>query len=148
MESEGIKVSVDGMNELSKYYLGLIDSYKNKIFQACGKTFNINSPKLLYFRNRNILFLKLRRKIHNQVRRRTINLHRIKIYKLATIDRNCDLAIDLKDCAVPNKFCGEVKKLFAEFELKIKCTACLKRISPPCRQIAIPKTRDSVPKYL
>lgn len=47
MESEGIKVSIDGMNELSKYYLGLIDSYKNKIFQACGKTFNINSPMQL-----------------------------------------------------------------------------------------------------
>ncbi len=47
MEDTGVKVSVDGMNELSKQYCELIESYKNKIFEACGKTFNLNSTSQL-----------------------------------------------------------------------------------------------------
>lgn len=39
-------------------------------------------------------------------------------YALATIDRNCDLDINLSDCAVPQKYSPEVKKLFTTFEFK------------------------------
>lgn len=37
-------------------------------------------------------------------------------YKLATIDRNCELKLELEDCAVPEKYGPDVKKLFAEYE--------------------------------
>ncbi|MDE7214248.1 MAG: DNA polymerase I, partial [Clostridia bacterium] len=47
MEETGVKVSVECMDELSKQYSELIEEYKNKIFEACGKTFNINSPAQL-----------------------------------------------------------------------------------------------------
>lgn len=47
MEEAGVKISIDGMNELSAHYSELIESYKNKIFEACGNTFNINSPSQL-----------------------------------------------------------------------------------------------------
>ena len=39
-------------------------------------------------------------------------------YKLATIDRNCDLDIILSDCVTPTKYNAEVKKLFGEFEFR------------------------------
>lgn len=39
-------------------------------------------------------------------------------YKLATIDRNCELEIDLQDCSVPVKYSAEVRKMFAGFEFK------------------------------
>ena len=39
-------------------------------------------------------------------------------YKLATIDRNCDLDIDLEKCVTPKKYSVEVRKLFAEFEFR------------------------------
>ena len=39
-------------------------------------------------------------------------------YKLATIDRNCELEIDLQDCSVPVKYSSEVRKMFAGFEFK------------------------------
>ncbi|MBE7088910.1 MAG: DNA polymerase I [Clostridiales bacterium] len=39
-------------------------------------------------------------------------------YKLATIDRNCLLDIELEDCALPKKFSIEVKKSFADLEFK------------------------------
>ena len=37
-------------------------------------------------------------------------------YKLATIDRNCELDIELADCAAPKKYNSEVKELFRDFE--------------------------------
>ena len=37
-------------------------------------------------------------------------------YKLATIDRECDLDIKLEDCTAPQKYSGEVKELFRDFE--------------------------------
>lgn len=37
-------------------------------------------------------------------------------YKLATIDRNCDLEINLENCVAPAKYSSDVKKLFADFE--------------------------------
>lgn len=39
-------------------------------------------------------------------------------YKLATINRDCDLDIQLENCKTPKKFGFEVKKLFADFEFK------------------------------
>lgn len=39
-------------------------------------------------------------------------------YKLATIDRNCEIDIDLKNCRTPQRFGIEVKKLFVDFEFK------------------------------
>lgn len=39
-------------------------------------------------------------------------------YKLATIDRDCNIDLKLEDCVAPKKFNEEVKKLFAEFEFK------------------------------
>lgn len=39
-------------------------------------------------------------------------------YKLATIDRNCELDLKLKDCVAPKKYGADVKKMFAEFEFK------------------------------
>ncbi len=37
-------------------------------------------------------------------------------YNLATIDRNCDIEVDLKDCVAPVRYGADVKKLFKEFE--------------------------------
>nr|MDE7438898.1 DNA polymerase I [Clostridia bacterium] len=37
-------------------------------------------------------------------------------YKLATIDRQCDLDIELENCVAPAKYSGDVKKLFGDFE--------------------------------
>lgn len=37
-------------------------------------------------------------------------------YKLATIDRDCELDIELQDCVAPQKYSGEVKELFRDFE--------------------------------
>jgi DNA polymerase-1 len=39
-------------------------------------------------------------------------------YKLATIDRYCQLDIKLENCLVPDKYSQEVKNLFAQFEFK------------------------------
>ncbi len=37
-------------------------------------------------------------------------------YQLATIDRNCELDIDLADCAAPVKYGADVKNIFKDFE--------------------------------
>ena len=39
-------------------------------------------------------------------------------YKLALIDRNCDVNVDLDDCLAPVKFSAGVRKIFAELEFK------------------------------
>ncbi len=39
-------------------------------------------------------------------------------YKLATIDRNCELDIKLEDCISPQKYNVEVKKIFRDFEFR------------------------------
>lgn len=39
-------------------------------------------------------------------------------YKLATIDRNCELDIELENCLAPEKYNAEVRKMFADFEFK------------------------------
>ena len=44
MEEEGVKISLDRLDELSIRFLGLIGDYKEKIYEACGKQFNVNSP--------------------------------------------------------------------------------------------------------
>ena len=47
MECEGVKISLDIMNELSTQFGIKIEEYKNKIYELCGKQFNINSPMQL-----------------------------------------------------------------------------------------------------
>lgn len=47
MERTGVKVSTEGLTELSKYFQNLLDECKNKIYKACGCEFNINSPAQL-----------------------------------------------------------------------------------------------------
>ncbi len=47
MESVGVKISLDGLNELSRNYQSIIEEYKSKIFKACGVQFNLNSPMQL-----------------------------------------------------------------------------------------------------
>ena len=37
-------------------------------------------------------------------------------YKLATINRNCDLNIELGSCIAPEKYDADVRKLFSDFE--------------------------------
>ena len=37
-------------------------------------------------------------------------------YKLATIDRECELNIEIEDCTAPKKYNSEVKELFRDFE--------------------------------
>lgn len=39
-------------------------------------------------------------------------------YKLAKIDRDCEIDLNLADCVAPKKFSGEVKKLFGELEFR------------------------------
>ncbi len=39
-------------------------------------------------------------------------------YKLATIDRSCELDLNIEDCAAPVKYGADVKKMFAEFEFR------------------------------
>lgn len=39
-------------------------------------------------------------------------------YTLATINRDCDLDVDLSKCAAPRKYSQEVKELFTSFEFK------------------------------
>ena len=39
-------------------------------------------------------------------------------YKLATIDRDCEVDIELSDCKTPAKFGGEVRKMFSELEFR------------------------------
>lgn len=39
-------------------------------------------------------------------------------YKLATIDRNCEIELNLEDCPAPKNYSMEVKRLFTEFEFK------------------------------
>lgn len=47
MERSGVKVSAEGLTELSKYFQNLLEECKKKIFAACGCEFNINSPAQL-----------------------------------------------------------------------------------------------------
>ena len=47
MEKTGVKVGVDRLNELSAQYQTLIEEYKKKIYEGCGREFNINSPMQL-----------------------------------------------------------------------------------------------------
>lgn len=47
MEQAGVKVGLDGLNGLSAQYQKLIEEYKMKIYEGCGKEFNINSPQQL-----------------------------------------------------------------------------------------------------
>lgn len=47
MEREGVKLSLDVLNELSERYEAIIAEYKNKIFEKCGQEFNLNSPTQL-----------------------------------------------------------------------------------------------------
>lgn len=39
-------------------------------------------------------------------------------YKLATIDRNCDIEVKLDDCKTPTEFSSEVRDMFVDFEFK------------------------------
>ena len=39
-------------------------------------------------------------------------------YKLATIDRNCEVDINLDDCKTPTEFSQEVRDMFVDFEFK------------------------------
>lgn len=39
-------------------------------------------------------------------------------YKLATIDRDCDVEIDLENCKTPTEFSNEVREMFIDFEFK------------------------------
>ncbi len=39
-------------------------------------------------------------------------------YKLASINRNCELNIKLEDCSAPEKYNAEVKKIFSDFEFR------------------------------
>ncbi len=45
MESLGVKVDVNELNNLGDKYLSLLEDIKQIIFNVCGCTFNINSPK-------------------------------------------------------------------------------------------------------
>ena len=47
MERSGVKVSTEGLTELSKYFQNILDECKKKIFESCGCEFNINSPAQL-----------------------------------------------------------------------------------------------------
>ena len=47
MERTGVKVSVNDMNELAKQFRGRAEDYKWKIYKACDKEFNLNSPMQL-----------------------------------------------------------------------------------------------------
>lgn len=39
-------------------------------------------------------------------------------YKLATIDRNCQIEVDLENCKTPTTFSSEVRDMFVDFEFK------------------------------
>lgn len=47
MENFGVTVSLDMLEELSKRYEALLSECRNKIYEACGCEFNINSPAKL-----------------------------------------------------------------------------------------------------
>ena len=47
MERSGVKVSAEGLKELSKYFQNLLEECKSKIYAACGCEFNVNSPAQL-----------------------------------------------------------------------------------------------------
>ena len=47
MERSGVKVSSEGLTELSKNFQTLLEEYKKRIYEACGCEFNINSPAQL-----------------------------------------------------------------------------------------------------
>lgn len=47
MEKEGVKVSDKVLNALLKHFHELSDEYRWKIYEACGKEFNLNSPMQL-----------------------------------------------------------------------------------------------------
>ncbi len=47
MECEGVKISLKVLDELSAHFHNLSEEYKNKVFEICGKQFNLNSPMQL-----------------------------------------------------------------------------------------------------
>lgn len=47
MESNGVKVSMERLDELSKKFYELTEEYRAKIYKGCGCEFNINSPSQL-----------------------------------------------------------------------------------------------------
>lgn len=47
MEREGVKVSTQRLDELTKYFQKLVDEYRWKIYEQCGCEFNLNSPAKL-----------------------------------------------------------------------------------------------------
>lgn len=47
METSGVKVSVDELNALAKQFHDRAEEYKIKVFKACDKEFNLNSPMQL-----------------------------------------------------------------------------------------------------
>ncbi len=47
METEGVKVSPDMLDELGERYKQLLEQYKNSVYEKCGKQFNLNSPSQL-----------------------------------------------------------------------------------------------------
>lgn len=47
MEETGVKVSGEMLDELTRRYEATVLEYQNKIFEACGCSFNINSPSQL-----------------------------------------------------------------------------------------------------
>lgn len=47
MERQGVKISLQELETLSDTYQQKIDEYKNRIFEASGKSFNLNSPAKL-----------------------------------------------------------------------------------------------------
>lgn len=47
METVGVQVSEKVLEELSSHYSSLMEEYRKKVFEGCGKTFNLNSPSKL-----------------------------------------------------------------------------------------------------
>ncbi len=47
MERQGVKISLQELETLSETYQRKIEEYKNKIYEASGKSFNLNSPAKL-----------------------------------------------------------------------------------------------------
>lgn len=47
MEKTGVKVSRETLDSLAERYDKICNEYKSKIFEACGKQFNLNSPAQL-----------------------------------------------------------------------------------------------------
>lgn len=58
-------------------------------------------------------------------------------YKLAAIDRECELDVELDDCIAPIKYGGDVKKLFGEFEFNSLLTLDIFEDDKEARQEAL-----------